>query len=1261
MNSRISIFPFLLFAFAAAGLSGTAEAGTLRTYYKTPTGTFGGPDASVVDPMTTTTPTQASGKNVTAYPPAGQKLTGWYFYAKSPSGSDQPQGESLGTANPLNVKISEGNDRWLVAHFAWITYKVEYNYAGGSSTGSSSSKLYTDTFNLAAASEKTGYTFGGWKALSVGRTYSAGESVSGEDLCPSDWHEDGKTVTLTAQWSAKTYPVSYQAKNCTLMSSPSTGTYDQPLSIAWVKDDDVAKKSTVTVYDGVDGTTLINSVETDGTTFDFKMSDLGKGYYESVVIKVVCTKNVRHDLTLKKGVGVQAITWQTNNCAWVRSETDVNLPGLLAGTTWAAKVVDADVERGYEGPGEISGTLYANVTRELKGTAHQYAVDYDLQGGEKKSGGHYPSNESFGDGFYVSAPTRTGRTFLGWIVVTNKDDLACAKWGTSADDITHDVFADTPCANGASGDVFFKNLTSINGEKIWLKAKWSGLTRTITVVTDPAEAGSASGGGEIEEGATATLAATPNDGYSFCCWTNSATGLFTNDNPWTFTVTADETYTAVFTGNVYTVYYDARGGEPDETEVEVRYGSAYGPQPEVKKAGYVFKGWNTKRDGTGDWVEPETDVKTADDHDLYAVWDVQTEFDVIFVDKDGGNGAVTNGTRAHTGDWIREPNPLTTNWKFRYHTLVGWNPALPQQMKDKPLEFTAVWWSIGKDILDCTNLDFEATGNWKPVADNKATGGWCMRMEGLSGSDNLTATLSESGTLSFRWKGNPGRRLVVKVDEDDKPFIFSGSSWQEETISVDVDQGASIELNFTCNDDWVYGDFCEIDHVTWTPGAPVETYAVTYDKGAYGTGEGRTDTKTNGVDMVLAGALFTRDNYKQDGWSKNEYGSTSDYALGGTYADDASITLYPHWLENGKYTVFYLKGTGATGSATSQTAHEDETVVLRGAGHFVRTGYSQDGWATSDLGEKAFEFNETYDKNVSTNLYPCWTNNRYTVAFNPNGGSVTPEPKVVTYNKPYGELPTLDDRGDLKFDGWALASGDAVTAETVVKTAADHELIAKWTQDLGPYSKALDCENLKFERVTDGWFVCNETPHKGVSCLRSATSGAELTATIMESGTLTFWWRGKSNDSVVQLVVTGNAEERLTIPGGDSQGWESKAIAITASAEAPVTFKFSCGSRFDGTCDIDDIVWTPEGGGEPTPGEPVAVTEAGVADGVFSLTIPTTSDTDYGVWTNADLTVDSWGLMGEPQKGEGTPLEFSWPILPEFPQLFFRAHKVEYK
>lgn len=1193
MNSRISIFPFLLFAFAAAGLSGTAEAGgTLRTYYKTPTGTFGGPDRSVVDPMTTTTPTQASGKNVTAYPPAGQKLTGWYFYAKSPSGSDQPQGESLGTANPLNVKISEGNDRWLVAHFAWITYKVDYDYAGGSSTGSSSSKLYTDTFNLAAASEKTGYTFGGWKALSVGRTYSAGESVSGEDLCPSDWHEDGETVTLKAQWTANPYSVTYKAENCTLMSQPSPGTYDQPLSIAWVKDDDVAKKSTVTVYDGKDGTTQIKSVETTGTTFDFKMSDLGKGYYESVVIKVACTKNVRHDLTLTKGVGVQAITWQTNDCAWVRSETDVNLPGLLAGTTWAAKVEDTDVERGYTGPNAISGTLYANVTRELKGTPHQYTVDYDLQGGEKKSGGHYPSNESFGDGFYVSAPTRTDRTFLGWIVVTNKDDLACAKWGTSADDITHDVFADTPCANGATGDVFFKNLTSINGEKIWLKAKWSGLMRTITVVSDPAEAGSASGGGEIEEGAKATLAATPNDGYSFCCWTNSATGLFTNDNPWTFTVTADETYTAVFTGNVYTVRFQNSGEKKTPTK-QVTFGKPYGDLPVYTDDQYVLEGWYTEDEGQGTKILPTTPVTTAMDHNLYANWTDKTAFDVVYADPSFVNAWITNSVDRGHEITDAEARDATKNWpgaRDSKYWIKRWEPTLPLTVvKDETI--SAVWESYA-DVLDCTKLMFSVSGDWKPYADDYVKGDSCMRLSSQNGV--LTTVVTNSGTLAFHWKGGylgtKATELQVKVGNAD-PVTFtstSGMDWVQTNVVISA--AGETKVEFSCR---MFSEFCQIDFVTWEEGkGPEKSYTISFDANG-GSGvmenivckEGETFTfPDNGFTPPDAGATFL-------GWNENAECSGRTYVPTDSLKATADRTFYAKW----RYTIAYKPGAYSRGQNYSDAKDHGASVPLRDKSYDHTSGalYAQDGWSENEDGSTLdYALKATYSANESVTLYPHW--------------------KSVSV------------------------------------------------------SDALDCPALTFS-ASGGWTVVEDPSAVNGSCMRLAThdTGNAITVEIREAGKLSFDWKGVYDVRPTKMnVYIGDMETPAVVceaTSGETGFVTFGPYEITASSDAPVVVKFAGVKSYFSGCSLDHVVWTPEGGGEPTPGEPVAVTAAGVADGVFSLTVPAESGTDYGVWTNADLTVGSWGLMGEPQKGEGTPLEFSWPILPEFPQLFFRAHKVEYK
>jgi hypothetical protein len=73
------------------------------------------------------------------------------------------------------------------------------------------------------------------------------------------------------------------------------------------------------------------------------------------------------------------------------------------------------------------------------------------------------------------------------------------------------------------------------------------------------------------------------------------------------------------------------------------------------------------------------------------------------------------------------------------------------------------------------------------------------------------------------------------------------------------------------------------------------SYTVTYDKGTYGTGENETETKTEDVVLRLKGAIFTRSDYTQTGWSVNADGSTKDYNLNDNYTNNANITLYPYW------------------------------------------------------------------------------------------------------------------------------------------------------------------------------------------------------------------------------------------------------------------------------------------------------------------------------------------------------------------------------
>ncbi len=69
----------------------------------------------------------------------------------------------------------------------------------------------------------------------------------------------------------------------------------------------------------------------------------------------------------------------------------------------------------------------------------------------------------------------------------------------------------------------------------------SGCPRTVTVTSADETMGTVSGGGTYTNGATATLAATPNVGYHFVQWNDG-----NHDNPRSLTVTQDTTFTASF-------------------------------------------------------------------------------------------------------------------------------------------------------------------------------------------------------------------------------------------------------------------------------------------------------------------------------------------------------------------------------------------------------------------------------------------------------------------------------------------------------------------------------------------------------------------------------------------------------------------------------------------------------------------------------------------------------------------------------------------
>ncbi|MBR4501916.1 MAG: InlB B-repeat-containing protein [Clostridia bacterium] len=106
-----------------------------------------------------------------------------------------------------------------------------------------------------------------------------------------------------------------------------------------------------------------------------------------------------------------------------------------------------------------------------------------------------------------------------------------------------------------------------------------------------------------------------------------------------------------------------------------------------------------------------------------------------------------------------------------------------------------------------------------------------------------------------------------------------------------------------------------------------------------------------------------------------------------------------------------------------------------------RTGYTFAGWETEN--GVSVTGSTTLVLARDHTVYGRWTPNTYQVLFKYGYGTGDVLQTTVTYGKPYGTLPWAIKEG-YTFGGWMLENGSIVTADTLVSTARDHELRAKW-------------------------------------------------------------------------------------------------------------------------------------------------------------------------------------------------------------------------
>lgn len=194
---------------------------------------------------------------------------------------------------------------------------------------------------------------------------------------------------------------------------------------------------------------------------------------------------------------------------------------------------------------------------------------------------------------------------------------------------------------------------------------------------------------------------------------------------------------------------------------------------------------------------------------------------------------------------------------------------------------------------------------------------------------------------------------------------------------------------------------------------------------------------------------LTQDGYTFDGWYQDDddLGKTEKLIEGQTLKTAKKWELYGKLTPN-EYTVtFDPNAEGASVDPTNKIVTFDAAYDTLPTP--TREGYTFEGWYLSKT-----EFTDANKVEATTivktpgdhMLYANWAANTYTVTFNPNAddATVASTSKLVTFDAAYGELPT-PTRENYRFVGWYL-NGVRVTKDTIVKTAANHTLLAGWSR-----------------------------------------------------------------------------------------------------------------------------------------------------------------------------------------------------------------------
>ena len=869
---------------------------------------------------------------------SGYAFKGWYDAASG--------GNKIGNAG---ASYTPTKAITLYAQWTATGYSITYTLNGGTVSGNPTSYTAdTATFTLKNPT-KNGYDFAGWTG-SNGTTPQTSVSIA-----------KGSTgnKSYTANWTPKTYTISYTLNSGTVSGNPTsytietaTFTLKNPTRTGytftgWTGSNGTNPETTVTIAKGSTGNksyTANWSQNVISYTISYNYDGGVKGTYAptsaNVDAYVQISNPTRSGYTFK-GWSISGMNpSSTKKCYYGSSTTDSSNQST---TSTSLSSITATQFKNLR---TSAGTVTFKATWEAIPTTVTYTISYQYNSGQ--AGTYAPTSGTVGSYVRVSNPTRSGHTFAGWTITgMNPSTTKPCYYGNSSTDSSNTKITSGTSLNGITAQ-YFKDLRNTTGivtfTATWIKNEVEDNEYSITYSLGGGTAGSPAPTSGTK-GTYINIANPTRANYEFNGWNitglNSGTHYHGNSKPtwgdygatsvsgtsisgvkstWfklqaTRTVTFTATWTPVSTATTYTISYSYDGG------VKGTYAPTSGTVGEYvrisnpTRSGYTFTGWsvtgmNPSTSKPCYYGSSQTDSSNTKKTSGTTLSGVTVEYY-----KDLRN---TAGTVTFTATW--EENPATDNtYTITYSLGTGataGNPAPTSGTKGTYINianptrtnYTFNGWNI-------TGLDSGTHyhGNSKPFYGN--TGATSVTGTSISGVKSTWFSLQATGTVTFTatWTAT--------------------QTTTSYTISYSLDGGNSGTYAPTTAD---VGSYVKISNPTksgytfkgWniTNMNPNTTYPCYY---------GTSTTDSSNTRMTSGTSI--------SGTTATQFKNLR--RTSGTVTFTATWEAVP--VEDNEYNITYSLGTGATAGSPAPTSGTKGTYI--NIGNPSRTNYTFTGWNITGL------------------------------------------------------------------------------------------------------------------------------------------------------------------------------------------------------------------------------------------------------------------------------------------------------------------------